>query len=48
MLLLLTLVFYDYVAPLYETGIGRLAIILAIALQVVGFFIINRILNIKL
>jgi tight adherence protein B len=48
MLLLLTVVFYDYVAPLYETGIGRLAIFFAIALQVIGFFIINRILNIKL
>lgn len=48
MLLLLTLVFYDYVAPLYETGIGRIAILVAIGLQVLGFFIIQRILSIKL
>lgn len=46
-LLFLSIFMYDYVKPLYETSLGHLALFAAIMLQCMGFFIMKRIIDIK-
>ena len=48
MLLLLSLFFYGYVAPLYEHPLGHAALVVAFVMQTIGFIVIKKILTIKL
>lgn len=43
----LSVFFYDYVAPLYETEFGHYALIAAFILQVIGFFVMKKIIDIR-
>jgi tight adherence protein B len=43
----LSLFFYSYVAPLYETDLGHYALIAAFVLQVIGFFVMKKIIDIR-
>lgn len=43
----LSIFFYGYVAPLYETELGHFALLAAIVLQVIGFFIMKKIIDIR-
>ncbi|WP_373532404.1 type II secretion system F family protein [Vampirovibrio sp.] len=47
LLVVLSLFFYGYVAPLYETDLGHFALIAAFILQVIGFFIMKKIVDIR-
>ena len=37
----------DYVSVFFTTGLGRMALLLAAVLEIIGFFIISRLVNIK-
>lgn len=43
----LSVFFYTYVAPLYETELGHYALIAAFILQVIGFFVMKKIIDIR-
>jgi tight adherence protein B len=47
-LLLLTLFMYSYVKPLYETDMGHIALLVAFFLQVIGFFVMKKIIDIRI
>jgi tight adherence protein B len=47
LLAVLSLFFYGYVAPLYETDFGHAALIAAFILQMIGFFIMKKIVDIR-
>lgn len=48
LLVFLSLVFYSYVEPLYSHPLGNLGLVLALVLQIIGFFTIRRIMDIRL
>jgi tight adherence protein B len=43
----LSLFFYPYVQPLYETDMGHLALLIAFILQMIGFFVMKKIIDIR-
>jgi tight adherence protein B len=43
----LSLAMYDYVRPLYETDMGHLALIAVVVLQAIGFFVMKKIIDIR-
>jgi tight adherence protein B len=47
LLLFLSIFFYSYVAPLYETDMGHFALMIAVVLQSIGFFIMKKIVDIR-
>lgn len=47
LLIFLSILFYGYVAPLYETEMGHFALIAALILQCIGFFIMKKIVDIR-
>ncbi|MDX2085587.1 MAG: type II secretion system F family protein [Candidatus Melainabacteria bacterium] len=42
-----TLVMYGYVQPLYETGFGNVLLVIALVMQVIGFFVMRKIIDIR-
>jgi tight adherence protein B len=48
LLLLLTLFMYSYVQPLYETSLGHLCLTLGAFLQIIGFFVMRKIIDIRI
>lgn len=47
LLAVLSVFFYGYVAPLYETEFGHLALIVAFVLQMIGFMVMKKIIDIR-
>lgn len=47
LLVFLSIFFYGYVSPLYETELGHFALIAALVLQCIGFFIMKKIVDIR-
>jgi len=47
-LLILTVFMYSYVKPLYETDLGHMALGVGAFLQIIGFFVMRKIIDIRL
>ncbi|WP_303673064.1 type II secretion system F family protein [Vampirovibrio chlorellavorus] len=47
LLILLSVFFYGYVSPLYETEMGHVALMIAVVLQCIGFSIMKKIVDIR-
>jgi tight adherence protein B len=43
----LSMFFYDYVSPLYETTLGQQILLVALFLQILGFFVMKKIIDIR-
>ena len=48
MLVGLSIFMYSYVKPLYETDMGHLALMVAMGLQIVGFLVMRKIIDIRI
>lgn len=46
-LIFLSLVMYDYVRPLYETDMGHFALVAVVVMQSIGFFVMKKIVEIR-
>jgi tight adherence protein B len=44
---ILSMFFYSYVKPLYETEMGKMLLIVAAVLQVIGFLVMKKIIEIR-
>lgn len=47
LLIALSIFFYGYVSPLYETELGHFALMVALVLQCIGFFVMKKIVDIR-
>lgn len=47
LLVILSVFMYEYVRPLWETEMGKLALGVAVVLQLIGFFVMRRIIDIR-
>jgi tight adherence protein B len=46
-LILLSIFMFDYVSPLYNTAMGHIALVVVVILQSIGFFVMKKIIDIR-
>jgi tight adherence protein B len=48
LIIFLSIFMYSYIRPLWETGTGHMLLMIAMMLQIAGFFVMRRIVDIRI